>query len=535
MKNFDLFDNSLFLPSWRERFRLSEIVPRIVLALFVIGLIFAYTLLTHGDPNNQYHVLSSWQSAFIFALAVFQGYVLLFFGTMSAYSAASREISGGMLDFHRVSPTAPAQLALGLWLGATSVEWLIGGGLLLLELGVVIMNVALSPDSLGSLRGVVGFNAALVCCAVLYQIFGVLAGLLNCPRRRASSAFVFAVLVYFLSHFLMVMEGSFTYYLTWFPAYRYLSSSLAGTGSSDFLFINAGAPVGQLYGWEIPFLLMQLLIQGPFIVFMFRVVKRRIALPEHPLMQKLESLALIGVILFYCVGSIVSPLSGDTDSTGLPSREVPWGIMVYVLTLLGYIGVAVATPSYLFFMKGWKRAKKLGRKAPDGWGDYSSNLMWLLGFSGLVAVTLTACGLIFEFSFFQGTLFGVFILSFPWFLGQLLEYFNLSRPRRSRIIMFVVLLTLWFFIPLLGYSIAIPWSEPEPVFFLQYCLAPSPIFGLVKVILALSGDLEGDSILGMTAFNIALIGLVSFLARQQRRRIRSDIVARDDGAALENS
>ena len=523
MNNFDLFDNSLFLQSWRERFRPSEIISRVVLVLLVVGLILSYALFVDFNPGDNFSISSSWQAVFVFALAVLQGYVLLFFGTMSAYSVATREVSGGTLDFHRVSPTSSAQLTLGMWLGATSVEWVIAGGIFLVELGAVMLPMPASLNILVPLRGIIEFNLALACCASLYHLFGILAGLLNHPRRRAASAFIFVVLLYFLSHLLLAVEGSFTYHLTWFPAYGHLSSSLEGIGQTESFFSHPGEQFSKLYGVGIPAPLMQFVIQVPFIIFMFRTVKRKICRAEHPLMSKVESLLLIVVIMFYYLGSVFSVLKNGTASSGPLQKEVYFGLLVYVLTLLGYAGAAVATPSYLLFMKGWKKTMKLGHKTLGGWTDYSGNTMWLMGFSCILAVTLMAYGLTFGFSFLQGILCGCFILSFPWFFGQLLEYFNLSRQRRSRIIMFVVLLILWVFIPLFGYIISIPfWPQHSP--FLKYCLAASPLFGLLKAVSVFSGQLESSYIAGMLMVNAPLTVLVSLLARRERLRIREGIL-----------
>ena len=522
MSQFDLFDNPLFLQSWRERFRPLEIIARIVLVLLAVGLILSYTLFVDLNPAGRFENSSSWQATFIFALAVLQGYVLLFFGTMSAYSAASREISGGTLDFHRVSPTTSSHLALGMWLGSTSVEWVLGGGIFLLELGAVITQIP-AGNLLAPLRGVIEFNLALACCAALYQLFGVLAGLLNHPRRRAASAFIFVVLLYFLSHFLLIVQGSFTYHLTWVPAYGHLSSALEGIGSTASFLPFSGGEFGKLYGIDIPAPLMQFVIQVPFIVFISLMVKRRVGRPDHPLMNKVESLLLIAIIMVYYIGSVFSVLLTNPGSSWPLQEEVFLGGMIYVLTLLGYIGVAVVTPNYLLFMKGWKKTRKLGRQSLGGWTDHSSNILWLLGFSAVLGLTLLACGLMFEFNVVRGTVCGGFILSFLWFFGQLLEYFNLSRQRRSRIIMFVVLLILWVFIPLLGYIMSIPyWPQHSP--FLKYCLAPSPLFGLFKAVSVLSGQLESSYVFGMLSVNFLLSASVSLLARNERIRVRDDVV-----------
>ncbi|MFA5261505.1 MAG: hypothetical protein WC450_09775 [Candidatus Omnitrophota bacterium] len=191
--------------------------------------------------------------------------------------------------------------------------------------------------------------------------------------------------------------------------------------------------MNQLYGVEIPSLLLQFMIQTPFIVFIFRMVKRRISRPERPLMNKVESLSLMGVILLYYLGSIFPIFTSEEGASLLSSKEVHWGIMVYSLTLFGYAGVAMATPSYLLFMKGWKKAQKLGQKTPGLWTDHGGNMIWLLGFSGILALTVMAWGRVFDVGLIKGVLCGGFILSFPWFFGQLLEYFNLARPKQNRL------------------------------------------------------------------------------------------------------
>ncbi len=42
MKFFDLANNPFFIANWRERFRPTEIISRVVVVLFLIGLIFCY-------------------------------------------------------------------------------------------------------------------------------------------------------------------------------------------------------------------------------------------------------------------------------------------------------------------------------------------------------------------------------------------------------------------------------------------------------------------------------------------------------------
>ncbi len=532
MTFWDLANNPLFIANWRERFRPSEIFSRAIVVLLIIGLIFCYVYFIEATPQQEFlKGKGPWQAFFIFALCVLEGYILLFFGTMSAYSMASREVSGGTLDFHRVSPTPSGHQVLGLCLGAVSVEWVLFGCIFILQLCVMIFSAGIFPDFFRALLVLVSFHLALGCCAFLYNLFGVLAGLMNHPKRKAANAFVFVVILYFLSHLLLALEGCYTYHLTWFPAYAHLSLMLESVSQGEVFFTGPAEHVNMFFGVHIPPPFLQFLIQTPFIIFLFRMVQRRITKPEHPLLSKPELLLLIVVVAVFHGGStFFNGPGGDPFSV---ERDLSLGILVYLLIFLGYAGVYMATPSYLLFMKGWKRVRKLGQNSSGYSHDHSSNFAWLICYSVIVILAVILYGVVSQSPLWTCFIIGLFVLTYPWFFGQILEYFNLSRHHRSRIIMLVVLLVLWVFIPLFGYISSMPvW--PETSLFLKYGIAPSPFFGLAKFMTVFRDSAETPYLLELLSINIILTVFAGICAGQERQKIKSSVVLEDNYLPFRN-
>ena len=221
MKLLNLRDNALFVRNFRERMR-THVVGSYAALLFVIVMIFLLlnkeSFAKAGAGNPLFTFIPHYVPAYVLAgMAVFQGFVILVLGTLSAYRMALQDRLNGTLDFFRATPTEGVNHVIGL--GARRA----GSGMVFFLLLIPVMLVfALLSDVKPA--ALMDFYASIILCAVLYHSLGVLTGIcatrknIARPKRRPAGSVIFAGV---RAHILM--KSSVAYHGTFLPGYTNLT------------------------------------------------------------------------------------------------------------------------------------------------------------------------------------------------------------------------------------------------------------------------------------------------------------------------
>lgn len=525
MNILDLKNNPLFLQGWRERNRFSAVTSAITLVSIIIILIFvnAYlndTYVYHYTPNgNSYRTestLLAWPRKVLLDLCVLQGWVLLLFGCVNAYKMASRERTSGTIDFHRSSPTPRPNQIVGLVLGSTSLEWWV-----FLGISAVTLILSLLMDL--PFLAVLQFTIQLAVSAVLFQAIFSLIGICRHPLRNKAGTFGILAGVYILSHILIYNKMSFLHQLTWMPAYGQLNIAIKGPTYEYWGYYQRHYKdlLSMLFGVKLNPLVFQMMVQIPFIVLVLEGIGRRFSSLEQPVFSKSQTLmATFYALILFC-GSFVSILLLGVDQYYSVNQYVYF--LLYFILVFGIFGAILATPNYLSFVRGLRRAKKLNLKKSNPADNASSNVMWQIVFSFITAVTLAFFYALFHVELPKAVMATLTVLSYIVFFASFLEYYQLSRFHNKKSIAWTILIVFWVLIPIFGLVMK-SVIRNSPVY--KFLLAPSPFFGGMEPVARLihppryySGDENSLVISLAVAGGMAVI--VTLLAYLQRQRLKN--------------
>lgn len=456
MKFLQLRDNSLFLQNWRERMRVSTVGSAVILTTIVVGLIFLYATVQKHTTSKYSKETKQWTSVDVpwpkvafESLAYVQGIILLFFGTLSADKMALREKSSGTLEFHRASPTSRFDQLIGLGLGAPALEWCLFLGtmvpaLLLLLLGAVPVSVFIK------------FYLGLSLCAVFYHALAILLALATSRKgllsqRRISAVHLLAVFFFLSGIFMYELGLSSCYHLTWFPLYDEINRS--GRMSAYYYGNDYYAPMlhnlYSIFGYKLPSLVIQGLTQLPLIIFCACGIMRKISKPEQPVFSKTESAGLSGVILLLFVGSAYSIIFSGGNSNyyyGNPLDSIT-ALFIFIVIGLGIVGTLTATPNRLAYLKGLRKAQKLGVVKLNPSDDHSSNGLWLVTFVVIVTAAYLMLGFAMPVRLEAKLLVWAILVSYLTFFAMAYEYFQLSRNYRRWMFFVTAMILLWIILP----------------------------------------------------------------------------------------
>ncbi|MBZ0309828.1 MAG: hypothetical protein K8I82_27435, partial [Anaerolineae bacterium] len=283
MNLFDLRNNPNFLQCWRERNRPATVGSAITLLMIIEVMIFTNAYYDGRLGGSSTADSTPWFIESILSLAILQGVVLLFFGSLHAYKLSSRERSNGTIDFHRSSPTPRAHQIMGLLIGSTSLEWWISLLILAVQLILAVINGL-------SLLPLFQFYGQLALCAALYHALFSVMGISRDPLRNKAGAIGLLVGIYVLGHIMVANKLSFIYQLTWMPAYHLLDVAFKGADASigwtRYTDSNLANLHYTLFGVSIFPALFQVLVQVPFLALFLSGIGRRFTNVEQPIFSK---------------------------------------------------------------------------------------------------------------------------------------------------------------------------------------------------------------------------------------------------------
>ncbi|MBF0387756.1 MAG: hypothetical protein HQL20_07875 [Candidatus Omnitrophica bacterium] len=439
-----LNDNALFLSCWYER---SRPVNIICLGALYAGLIILSYFTSMNVPARDMNALQ----VFLIVCEVAQAGVLLLAGTLFVFSLSSRERQCGTLDFHRNSPEAVKDKIVGLVFGAAWFEWLIFGGLFLLE-------VVLAPLTEIGVWRVMLYNLSLVLTALLFHSAAVLISLLTTRQNHRNSP--------------LVMVGLFFFVM---PLFGMVTSFTAGTGFYHILGLGAASyalPPGQhwgsqgwFFGLNLPLIILQAVLQVPLIVFIVRALFRTFCQPNSPAWSKDDILRicffLLTVVTGLCVGAYFDPqaASGILNShyrSDNGRAGILFGLASLHSTVYVFLGIAAAfflSPSYFQYRKyqDLSTKKLVARSAfNDGASAFGPQMVYIMQGAAYYGFYLAATGTGWLNSLCLVFICAGYILGFTAFL----EYYRLGEFRNNTAWFVTILAVWWGFLPWLGFIIS---------------------------------------------------------------------------------
>jgi hypothetical protein len=299
-------------------------------------------------------------------------------------------------------------------------------------------------------------------------------------------------------------------HLSSLPVYGLLSSYLAKNPLA-YSFANA-----LFFDIRLPSIVLQIVVQVPFMMFAWFVARGRIARPERPVFTKIQFLLVSGNVFFLFIGSMFSQTTAGSYFLGIY-------FFYFLFFFLGISGILIITPKQLLYLQGLRKTFKLNKKRISFWDDHATNLGWLVPFA-----LLCFCAFFFlhqgkPFSFGSGQMMRWLLIFFfiSWFAGAL-EYFRLSAFHKKPSYFIVIITFLWVFIPLFGLMI----SPLLPAYKnMVYFLMASPIFPLLPAQpFAHMGIINLKQCITMAFVINLILMLVSFtLAAKARKKHYYDV------------
>lgn len=328
-------DNPILVKHLRSRLRKAQFFSwlAVVLTLCLISSWAGWVL--NGYTNG-------WAFGAILSI---QAVILVVVGAAQIASAIGGARESGILDFHRVSPLTPLEVALGFFFGAPIREYVLFAVTLPFALFCVTMG---APDFPGLLQCLfVLVLAAWVCHAL------ALLGALTTLRTKRGGIGIVLLCVFFGGPLL--------------------------SGFSRTAFLLGQSPQIEFFGLPLPWYVFATLYLVPALVFlMLSSVRKMRSERAHPF-SKPEAIA--------CLLTMSVLLLGGVWSLG----EVPYLVLVFLYTqvVLAMILTVTFTPTAAEYIKGIRRAEKLGQKRPRSWEDLAPNRLALFLLCGIVLVGST--------------------------------------------------------------------------------------------------------------------------------------------------
>ncbi|MDA7877665.1 hypothetical protein N9A89_06325, partial [Akkermansiaceae bacterium] len=338
----------------------------------------------------------------ILPLLVLQGIILFMLGTGQVAGAMTAEADEGVLEYQRLAPMTPLAKVTGYLFGLPVREWLI--------------FLATMPFSIFSMwQGQVPLGIALqlylvfIGAGILYHLTGLLAGTVMKNRRWA---FLGSIGLIFVLYTILPQIAKFGLvylkYLTIRPVveefFPFLIERRAGSLVET---LQELAPTARFFGMNLPQSAFTLLSQGVLILVMMTMLWRRWRRNESHLLGKVGAVGFFAWVQVALLGNALPLIeSGEL----FPSREFGrrfgrfTGTNEYnwqpeeweIFMMIGAFGLVslmlIWAMSFLIIpdeegqVRGWRRARKLGRDELSPLSDPATATPWVLAMVAIGSV-----------------------------------------------------------------------------------------------------------------------------------------------------
>jgi hypothetical protein len=381
-----LWRNPIFRRYARSRLRPKSFGFALLLTVILAGFIFA---LARSIGMNELEPIDAERTPLI-PLLVFQGLLLFFLGTGQVAGGMTSEGDEGVLDYQRLAPMSPLAKTLGYLFGLPIREY--------------VLFLATMPFTLWGLwRGQVpvGIAAQLygvfLSSVVLYHLTGLVAGTVMKNRRWAFLGSMGAIFFLYTAVPQLAKFGLVYFkYLTLYPVFEECLPFLIERNAGSVVeTVQNLRPPARFFNLDLPQAVFTLLSQGVFSLAAIVMVWRKWYRAESHLLGKVWSLALFGWVQIVLLGNAL-PLIAEGDL--FPSRNMGgflgrmkeaklWepeameavlmaGVFGLVTLVFLLLMLSVITPDYDTQLRGWRRARKLGRRRLPRLGDSASSFCW---------------------------------------------------------------------------------------------------------------------------------------------------------------
>ncbi|MDB4143604.1 hypothetical protein N9733_09095 [Akkermansiaceae bacterium] len=338
----------------------------------------------------------------ILPLLVLQGIILFMLGTGQVAGAMTAEADEGVLEYQRLAPMTPLAKVTGYLFGLPVREW--------------VIFLATMPFSIFSMwQGKVPLGIALqlylvfIGAGILYHLTGLLAGTVMKNRRWA---FLGSIGLIFVLYTILPQIAKFGLvylkYLTIRPVveefFPFLIERRAGSLVET---LQELAPTARFFGMNLPQSAFTLLSQGVLILVMMTMLWRRWRRNESHLLGKVGAVGFFAWVQVALLGNALPLIeSGEL----FPSREFGrrfgrfTGTNEYnwqpeeweIFMMIGAFGLVslmlIWAMSFLIIpdeegqVRGWRRARKLGRDELSPLSDPATATPWVLAMVAIGSV-----------------------------------------------------------------------------------------------------------------------------------------------------
>jgi len=420
---FNLADNPVFHRYRRSQLRFKRAafwyLATVIITTFLISLI--YIVETNTGISEQYAARSQWTR-----LLIIQGLILLIKGTGKTSAGLIQDKIDQTLDYQRLTPVAPLRNVVGYLFGLPILEYVMFA-LTLPHLAFIVIkgNIPLSAV----------FTVYLVffICAIFYHMTAVAIGLV---MKHWLFGYLLSIFSVAFLNLILVPLGAlfglkFLQYLSVFPAIGQKVIPLMVPTSADLAeldlqpFLPPGPPPAQFgppgpqfpantgpgdevgffsfadpvpfFEWTLSPLVFTLLLQSGLIVTMATMAVRRWQKADKHSLSKPYALGVLTVFLVLLIGNIWPvitrqflpfPVLGenDLDSLAEPIAILLPLIYTMIVWILCVFLFANVVPDHHAYLRGVRRARKLGHPAARPWEDDSASLAFMSLFVLIAAV-----------------------------------------------------------------------------------------------------------------------------------------------------
>jgi hypothetical protein len=419
---WNVWSNPIFRRYCRSRLRPHALAVSLLITLIIAGFIVA--LANPVAIRNGLNPVDAARTGLI-PLLVFQCLILFILGTAQVSGGMTAERDEGVIDYQRLIPMTPMAKVIGYLFGLPVREY--------------VMFLTTLPFTAWSLwRGQVAVDAwlplygAVVSSTLLYHFTGLVTGTVVRNRRWAflvSIGLVFCLytVVPQLARFGLV----FFKYLTIQPVFEESLPKLlpATAGSFAQTFQNL-VPTVKFFGLDFSESVFTWFSQGGLIVIFAIMLHRKWRRAESHLLDKLWAAGLFIWVQILLLGNALPLIdSGDLfPSMGLsrsrfagiaegwtpkPTEAVVMsGIYGIASLVLLFILAVIVTPSADAQVRGWRRARKLGRSSVPHLADAATSF-WCV-------IVMAAAGAVGWYLFTRG------VVESRWYPGHFVPMWTLA-------------------------------------------------------------------------------------------------------------
>lgn len=385
----NLWNNPVLRRFLRSRLRFRKAIFWYLLTLIITTFVVAltYIISTNSGASGRAAARALW-----IPLLIIQGLILMIKGTGSAAAGLIQDKLDQTLDYQRLTPMTPIRNLLGYLFGLPILEYAMVG-LTLPHLAFIVM---VGQIPLGALSSV---YLAFFTCVILYHMTGIAIGMImqRWIWGYLLSIFMVVFLNVILPTFISQLGLKFLQYLSVWPVIGQkvvpvvLPPGALAAIQSRNVFLSMADSV-PFYDWTLTPFVFTLSLQGTLIVTFASMALRRWKFSGKHSLSKPYALAFLCGFITLLMGNVWPIITGRYmpfalfGETNIEALREPVAIglpLVYCLVvwILCLVLFAIVIPSHHAYVRGIRRALKLGQVGAAPWDDDSASLPFMSFFT----------------------------------------------------------------------------------------------------------------------------------------------------------